>query len=155
VTMKITDGSLARFVKRCQDLPGQHLFQYVDEAGEARPVTSTDVNDYLRESTGEDFTAKNFRTWGASVLAFAALHASGGRMALKAMLEPVCASLGNTPAIARKSYVHPALIDLTAKSAKRPLPSNLPRATRYLSRAERGLIEYLDSLSSSPAKRAA
>lgn len=154
VTMKVTDGSLARFVKRCQDLPGQHLFQYVDEDGEARPVTSTDVNDYLRETSGQDFTAKSFRTWGASVLAFAALHASGGRMALKAMLEPVCASLGNTPAIARKSYVHPALIDLTAKAAQHPLPLNLPRATRYLSRAERGLIEYLDSLSTDERRAA-
>lgn len=154
VTMKITDGSLARFVKRCQDLPGQNLFQYLDEDGDPRPVTSTDVNDYLREASGEDFTAKNFRTWGASVLAFAALHAAGGRMALKAMLEPVCAALGNTPAIARKSYVHPALIELSGmKDAV--MPATLPRATRYLSRAERGLIDYLDSSKSPAQKRAA
>ena len=70
------------------------------------------------------------------------------------MLEPVCASLGNTPAIARKTYVHPALIDLTAKAAQHPLPLNLPRATRYLSRAERGLIEYLDSLSTDERRAA-
>lgn len=155
VTMRITDGSLARFVKRCQDLPGQHLFQYLDADGVAHPVTSTDVNDYLREASGEDFTAKNFRTWGASVLAFAALHASGGRMPLKALLEPVCAALGNTPAIARKSYVHPVLTQLAGGGRDNPLPLHLPRATRYLSRAERGLIDYLDGLSAAPAKRAA
>lgn len=155
VTMRITDASLARFVKRCQDLPGQHLFQYLDADGVAHAVTSTDVNDYLREASGEDFTAKNFRTWGASVLAFAALHASGGRLPLKALLEPVCAALGNTPAIARKSYVHPALTELATSKQGNPLPLHLPRATRYLSRAERGLIDYLDGLSAAPAKRAA
>ncbi|MBY8825797.1 DNA topoisomerase IB [Sphingomonas colocasiae] len=155
VTMRITDGSLARFVRRCQDLPGQHLFQYLDADGAAHAVTSTDVNDYLRDASGEDFTAKNFRTWGASVLAFATLHASGGRLPLKALLEPVCAALGNTPAIARKSYVHPALTELAASKDGNPLPLHLPRATRYLSRAERGLIDYLDSLSAAPAKRAA
>jgi len=154
VTMRITDGSLARFVKRCQDLPGQHLFQYLDEDGEAHAVTSGDVNDYLRETSGEDFTAKNFRTWGASVLAFEALCAAQGRLPLKAMLEPVCAALGNTPAIARKSYVHPALIDL-AGAANGACPVTLPRATRYLSRAERGLIDYLDSRSTPKRRRAA
>lgn len=155
VTMRITDGSLARFVRRCQDLPGQHLFQYLDEAGEPHPVTSTDVNDYLRDASGQDFTAKNFRTWGASVLAFAVLHAAGCRIPLKSLLEPVCAALGNTPAIARKSYIHPALTALAAAKGENPLPLHLPRATRYLSRAERGLIEYLDGLSARPAKRAA
>ena len=73
---------LARFVKKCQDLPGQHLFQYVDDDGEPHPVTSSDVNDYIREATGDDFTAKHFRTWGASVLAFEAL--AGGRRATSA-----------------------------------------------------------------------
>ena len=66
-------------VKKCQDLPGQHLFQYVDEDGEAQPVTSTDVNDYIRDATGEDFTAKHFRTWGASVIAFEQVCAAGER----------------------------------------------------------------------------
>jgi len=89
------------------------------------------------------------------VLAFAALHASGGRLPLKALLEPVCAALGNTPAIARKSYVHPALTELAVSKQGNPLPLHLPRATRYLSRAERGLIDYLDGLSAAPAKRAA
>lgn len=142
--MAITDGSLARFVKRCQDLPGQHLFQYLDEVGEAHPVTSTDVNDYLRETAGEDFTAKHFRTWGASVIAFAALQQVECRIGLKSLLEPVAEALGNTPAISRKSYVHPALLALAGARGENALPLHLPRATRYLSRTERGLIEYLE-----------
>ena len=142
--MAITDGSLARFVKRCQDLPGQHLFQYLDEAGEAHPVTSTDVNDYLRETAGEDFTAKHFRTWGASVIAFAALQDAKCAIGLKSLLAPVAEALGNTPAISRKSYVHPALLALAGARGENALPLHLPRATRYLSRIERGLIDYLE-----------
>lgn len=141
----ITDGSLARFVKRCQDLPGQHLFQFLDENGVAHAVTSSDVNAYLREITAGDFTAKNFRTWGASLIAFETLHAADCKVSLKAMLEPVAQDLGNTPAIARKSYVHPALIDLAGHEGA--LPLHLPRATRYLGRTERGLIAFLDGLS--------
>ena len=149
----ITDGSLARFVKRCQDLPGQHLFQFLDEAGEAHAVTSTDVNAYLREVTGGDFTAKNFRTWGASVIAFEALHAADSGISLKAMLEPVAEALGNTPTIARKSYVHPALIACAGHKGALPLP--LPRATRYLGRTERGLIAFLDHPPCAKTARAA
>ena len=101
-----------RIVRQCQDLPGQNLFQYLDEEGEPQPVSSTDVNDYIREATGEDFTAKHFRTWSASVIAFEQICAAGEEgVGLKAMLEPVAEALGNTPAISRKSYVHPALIE--------------------------------------------
>jgi len=155
--MTITDGSLSRFVKRCQDLPGQHLFRWVAEGGEAHPVTSTDVNAYIREATGEDFTAKHFRTWGASVVAFEALADAEAYLGIKAMLEPVTEALGNTPAIARKSYVHPLLIDLAkdreAQSAFRH-HLHLPRATRYLSRYERGLIAFLEGASAPRAKAA-
>ncbi|TKD51753.1 DNA topoisomerase IB [Sphingomonas baiyangensis] len=144
--LTITDGSLIRFVRRCQDLPGQHLFSWVDEAGEVRPVTSTDVNVYIREAMGEDFTAKHFRTWGASAIAFEALATADAPIGLKAMLEPVTEALGNTPAIARKSYVHPTLVALAKdKPAQLALRETLrlPRATRHLSRAERGLIALL------------
>ena len=147
--MTITDGSLSRFVKKCQDLPGQHLFRWLDDAGEAHPVTSSDVNCYIREATHEDFTAKHFRTWGASVLAFRALAAGDGHVGLKVMLEPVTEALGNTPAIARKSYVHPALIDLTKdRDAQLAWHAglHLPRATRWLNRYERGLVAYLEGL---------
>lgn len=146
--LTITDNSLISFVKKCQDLPGQHLFRWVDEDGECHPVTSTDVNAYIRDAMGDDFTAKHFRTWGASVIAFEALATADGHLGLKAMLEPVTAALGNTPAIARKSYVHPTLIDLAkdreGQTAFRAGVS-LPRTTRYLSRAERGLIAFLDA----------
>lgn len=143
-TLVITDRSLARFVKKCQDLPGQQLFQYVNDAGEPQGVTSTDVNDYIREATGDDFTAKHFRTWGASVIAFEALATADRDIGLKTMLEPVTEALGNTPAIARKSYVHPALIDLAKRDqADFREHLDLPRATRYLDRFERGLIAFL------------
>lgn len=145
--MTITDGSLSRFVKRVQDLPGQHLFRWVDDAGESHPVTSTDVNCYIREAMGQDFTAKHFRTWGASVLAFQALAKAPDYMGIKTMLEPVTEALGNTPSIARKSYVHPRLIDLAKdKEAQADFRArlHLPRATRYLNRYERGLIAFLE-----------
>jgi DNA topoisomerase-1 len=146
--LTITDGSLSRFVKKCQDLPGQHLFRWCDAAGDCHPVTSTDVNCYIREAMDEDFTAKHFRTWGASVIAFEALAHADAYLGLKAMLEPVTEALGNTPSIARKSYVHPRLVDL-AKSkedqAEFRAHLHLPRANRYLSRAERGLIAFLEA----------
>ncbi|WP_157220088.1 DNA topoisomerase IB [Flavisphingomonas formosensis] len=149
--LTIEDQRLCRLVRRCQDLPGQHLFQYVDAEGEAHPVTSSDVNAYLREASGCDFTAKHFRTWGASVLAYAALaHADGAGVPLKTMLEVVADALGNTPAISRKSYVHPALIERAKQRGAGNLPRlPLPRATKYLSAAERGLIAFLDGLADS------
>jgi DNA topoisomerase-1 len=142
--LSITDASLSRIVKSCQDLPGQNLFQYLDDAGVPQPVSSTDVNFYIRDAMGEDFTAKHFRTWSASAIAFAQLCAAGDEgVGLKAMLAPVAETLGNTPAISRKSYVHPALID-AVKSAKGRFSLQCPRPTKYLSSAERGLIAFLD-----------
>jgi len=154
-TLAITDGSLARFVKKCQDLPGQQLFQYINGDGEPHGVTSTDVNDYIRDATGDDFTAKHFRTWGASVIAFEVLASADDDIGLKTMLEPVTEALGNTPAIARKSYVHPALIELTkhGQAAFRE-HLDLPRATRYLDRYERGLIAFLGG-DTGPQRKAA
>jgi DNA topoisomerase-1 len=142
---RVTDRSLARFVKACQDLPEQHLFAWVDDAGEAHPVTSSDVNAYIKDATGGDFSAKNFRTWGASLLAFEALAKAPSDLTLKQMLEPVTAKLGNTPAIARKSYVHPDLIALIKEGQgafRQAL--RLPRAAGQLSREERGLIAFLE-----------
>jgi DNA topoisomerase-1 len=144
--LSITDRSLTRLVKKCQDLPGQHLFQYVDDKGEPQPITSTDVNDYIRAATGQDFTAKHFRTWHASAIAFAQICSAGEEgIGLNALLAPVAEALGNTPAISRKSYVHPALIELVkGPRSKRRRGFRCPRATRYLSSAERGLITFLD-----------
>ncbi|KXU32352.1 MULTISPECIES: DNA topoisomerase IB [Sphingobium] len=148
--LTVTDRRLVRFVRAVQDLPGQHLFQYLDEEGVARPITSGDVNAYIAEAMGGDFTAKHFRTWGASVIAFETLAA--GSVSLKQMIEPVAAALGNTPAISRKSYIHPALIELcrNGQDAWRQ-GLRLPRATRYLSRYERGLIAFLEEAGGSTA----
>lgn len=155
-TLTINDGSLARFVKKCQDLPGQKLFQYVDADGSPRPVTSSDVNAYIKEAMGEAFTAKHFRTWGASAIAFEALAQAKQDLSLKTLLAPVTERLGNTPAIARKSYVHPALIALVKDGqAAFRAALNLPRSTRWLSRAERGLIAFLETGQSQGERKAA
>lgn len=109
---------LAKIVKACQDLPGQELFQYVDEDGTVRDVTSSDVNNYLRSIMGEAFTAKDFRTWAGTVLAAMALRdvdAQGGKGALrrghKQAIALVADRLGNTAAVCRRCYVHPAVIE--------------------------------------------
>lgn len=138
------DPGLVRCVRKMQDLPGQHLFQYVDEAGEAVPVDSHDVNEYLAETMGAGFTAKHFRTWAASTLAFTLLHRNPG-LTLKAMLDEVSQRLGNTPAIARKSYIHPLVLAAAKGGADAPqLPATLPRKTRWMTREERGLLLFLE-----------
>lgn len=142
--MRLTDRGLTRFVRKMHDLPGQHLFQYLDDAGEACPLGSADVNAWLREIMGEDFTAKNFRTWRASVLAFAALAHATETVQLKALLTEVSEHLGNTPAMARKSYIHPAVLALVERQDEWRASLTLPRATRWLSREERGLIAFLE-----------
>jgi len=139
------DRRLARVVKACQDVPGQRLFQYIDAEGHRRTVESADVNAYIREAMGEDYSAKHFRTWGASVLAFEALATADHDISLKTLLEPVTEALGNTPAIARKSYVHPALIALVKEGQAALRSTPMPRSTQYLSRAERGLIAFLEN----------
>jgi DNA topoisomerase-1 len=144
--VKITDSNLKRICKRCQELPGQMLFQYVNGDGEPKPVTSGDVNAYIKEATGEEFTAKHFRTWSASVIAFEQMlkKAEDARITVKTVVEPVAEALGNTPAISRKSYVHPALLDAVKSDARNPLGDiERPRGRTWLSSAEVGLIEFL------------
>ncbi|HEX8535374.1 MAG TPA: hypothetical protein VF662_14510, partial [Allosphingosinicella sp.] len=153
-SVTISDRNLVRIAKRTQDLPGQHLFEYVNEEGNIRPATSTDVNDYIKEAMGEEFTAKDFRTWGASVIAFSEMAKrveSAGRIKLKSVMEPVAEALGNTPAISRKSYVHPALIE-AAKDAGAIGGKKLPRTGKYLSAYERALIDFLDALPEAQAE---
>ncbi len=155
--LTIEDRRLARIVRQTQDLPGQHLFEYLDSEGRPVPVTSEDVNDYIREATGTDFTAKHFRTWGATLLAFEHIleTAKGGKLSLKPMLEAVAAALGNTPAISRKSYIHPALIALCREGEAGELCSlKLPRSTQYMTGRERALIGFLDELASAQQSRA-
>ena len=153
--LTVSDRALLRFVKKMQDLPGQHLFRWVDEEGAAHAVTSTDVNDYIRDAMRADFTAKHFRTWGASVIAYRALFDAKGGITLRDMLDVVADELGNTPAIARKSYVHPALVELAKSGAKWDDDLKLPRTTRHLDRYERGLIAFLDRLAKAGRKRKA
>ncbi len=146
--VSITDGNLKRIVAKCQDLPGQNLFQYVGENDEPRAVTSADVNDYIREASGAEFTAKSFRTWGASVIAFEQMLGSeeGERLSVKTMVEPVAEALGNTVAMSRKSYVHPRLIDAVREAPRDALEGlKRPPGRRWLSSAEVGLIAYLKS----------
>ena len=153
--LTITDTSLSRFVKKCQDLECQHLFSWVDDAGGCHPVTSSDVNDYIREAMGADYTAKHFRTWSASTIAFETLVGADQDLTLKQMLEPVTEALGNTPAIARKSYVHPDLLALTKHGQEKfRTRTILPRQTKHLTRAERGLIAFLDRHKRSHTKAA-
>jgi DNA topoisomerase-1 len=140
----ITDRRLAHFVRKMDDLPGQHLFQWIDEEGEPHPVGSADVNAYLCETMGEHFTAKNFRTWHASVIAFEMLANAKGQLSIRDLMEEVSERLGNTPAIARKSYVHPAVVALVDRQAKWRETLCLPRKTRWLSREERGLLQLIE-----------
>jgi DNA topoisomerase I len=117
-SIDLNDRRLARIVKRCLDLPGYELFQYLDENGEHHTVDSADVNDYLREITGQNFTAKDFRTWAGSVLACTVLRefeafaseTEAKRNVVRA-IEAVAARLGNTPTVCRKCYVHPAVLE--------------------------------------------
>ena len=142
---EITDKSLARFVRAVQDLPGQHLFQWLDKEGEAHAVGSSDVNEYLCETMGEHFTAKNFRTWHASALAFRLLAEADRPLNIKELTTEVAEHLGNTPTMARKSYIHPAVIALVDRQIKWRAKLKLPRATKWLSGEERGLIKLLES----------
>ena len=114
----LEDKRLARIVKKLQDMPGQDLFGYLDDEGKVRDVTSQEVNLYLREITGEDFTAKDFRTWAGTVLAAMALNMGDpfetktqGKKKVKEAIAAVAKILGNTPAVCRKCYVHPAVLE--------------------------------------------
>jgi DNA topoisomerase I len=115
--LKVKDRRVAKIIRACQDLPGQDLFQYIDEGDQRQSVTSADVNAYLREITGRDVTAKDFRTWSGTVLAAWALKEfetfdseAKAKKNIRAAIEKVAARLGNTPTICRKCYVHPELI---------------------------------------------
>jgi DNA topoisomerase-1 len=116
--ISVRDRRLARIVRSCKELPGQHLFQYLDESGERRAIGSADVNAYLEEITGQPFTAKDFRTWAGTVLAALALSGLEGfdtqaaaKRNVVCAIEQVAAQLGNTVAVCRKSYIHPEVVE--------------------------------------------
>ena len=144
------DGRIARIVQRCRDLPGYELFQYVDD-GKVRSIDASDVNAYLNEATGEDYTAKDFRTWGATVIAANAIVEAGepgtthaSKRVVNAALRRAADALGNTLAVCRKSYVHPGVLDpaLACNVARR----RRPRIER-LSIDERRTLAILDAAS--------
>jgi DNA topoisomerase-1 len=144
--VKITDSNLKRICKRCQELPGQMLFQYINGDGEPKPVTSGDVNDYIKEASGGEFTAKHFRTWSASVIALDQLlkKAEHARITVKTVVEPVAEALGNTPAISRKSYVHPKLLEAVKDDSRDPLNGmERPSPRKRMSSTEVALLEFL------------
>jgi len=115
--LQVEDKRIAAIVKRCADIPGHELFKYLDEDGKSHTVDSGDVNGYIREITGQDFSAKDFRTWAGTVLAAPALaefkkydNQAEAKRYMVAAIEKVAKQLGNTPAICRKSYVHPEIL---------------------------------------------
>jgi DNA topoisomerase-1 len=165
--IRLDDARLARIVRSCRDIPGQRLFQYAGADGKFRAVTSGDVNGYLRKATGEPFSAKDFRTWAGTLLAVNALAASepgtsltARRREVKRALESVSAELGNTIAICRKSYVHPAVIEqytsgqLRATFRKATLQAKR-RPVRGLRAPEAVALRWLEALSTLPTRQAA
>jgi DNA topoisomerase I len=152
----LNDARLARIVRRCQELPGRQLFQYIDDDGTVHDVGSADVNDYLRVATGRDFTAKDFRTWAGTVLMAEVLcrmdearSAASARKNILSAFDHVAAALGNTRAVCRSCYVHPAIVEMYEEGG---LLEALPRATgkeprqasrQGLTRMERAVADLL------------
>ncbi len=151
----ITDRRIAKIVQRCQDIPGYELFQYVDKDGTQHSIDSADVNDYLREVSGQDFTAKDFRTWAGTVLACELLYefeafeseTQAKRNVVQA-IKSVAARLGNTPSVCRKCYVHPAVLDsymsgAMLKKIRRRVRADDSNASEELRQQEQSLLNLL------------
>ena len=143
-TVQVSDRRLARIVRKCQDLPGQHLFEYLDENGKPAPVGSEDVNDYLNTICGHAFTAKDFRTWAGTVLAAIALgkmeevdSKARAKKNVVTAIEAVARMLGNTAAICRKCYIHPAI-------PTRYMDGTLARSLRF--KADSQIADHLREL---------
>ncbi|MDY3555528.1 DNA topoisomerase IB [Gemmata sp. JC717] len=144
---KVSDKRLARVVRSCRDLPGQHLFQYRTPDNEVRKIGSADVNAYIRAAAGGSFTAKDFRTWAGTVVALQLARdlpvpesRTAAEKAFVSVIEGVAAVLGNTPAVCRKSYVHPRVLEAFAAGA---ILRSKQRSG--MSRAESGLLHLLDT----------
>jgi len=150
--IKVTDARIARTVKRCQDLPGQRLFQYYDETGELRDVRSEDVNEYIQQSIGPSFSTKDFRTWAGSAFALSILsrrdHPTSKRQSRQEItrsIKQVARVLGNTPAVCRKSYIHPAIFEEFAAGRLTPPKASVHQllSRSGLSFSERELLRFL------------
>jgi DNA topoisomerase-1 len=141
--IRLTNRRLARIVKRCQDLPGYELFQYLDSDGVRHSIDSGDVNDYLRQITSDDFTAKDFRTWAGTILACVRLREfeafdspTQAKKNVVQAIKAVATSLGNTPSVCRKCYVHPAVLDCYLNGT----------LTRHVRRTEGEVVEESEIL---------
>ncbi|MCU1731080.1 MULTISPECIES: DNA topoisomerase IB [unclassified Pseudomonas] len=151
--VSVNDRRLARIIKCCLELPGQQLFQYLDENGERHSVTSSDINSYLRELTGAEFTAKHYRTWAGSALALTLLRElewepeTTAKKHVVAMVGEVAAELRNTPAVCRKCYIHPALFQAFHAGELASLRQATPR--KGLRAEESLLMRFLEKLSAS------
>jgi DNA topoisomerase-1 len=151
VSVALTDRRVARVIKRCEELPGQMLFQYIDAEGERRVVTSDDVNQYLGEATGEDYTAKDFRTWAGTVLAASALRKlvdfeseSEARRNVISGIDSVARKLGHTRAVCRRAYVHPAVIEAYMdRSLEDALKGNVAKTFLRLKADEAAVVALL------------
>ncbi|HEU4753992.1 MAG TPA: DNA topoisomerase IB [Armatimonadota bacterium] len=163
--VKLRDRRLARVIRRLQELPGQELFQWVDESGERHSVSSADVNDYLREISGQDFTAKDFRTWAGTVLAFLALRQCAppesekqAKKNVAAAIRQVAEQLGNTPAVCRKCYVHPRVLEAYLdRDARHTLAECIPEQgldTEGLHAEEAMVLRFLGLSGGAQAKAA-
>ena len=148
--VQVEDARLARIVRRCQDLPGQALFQYMDDDGSVQDIGSDDVNGYIRGTAGTEFTAKDFRTWAGTVLAARVLAATDppksaghGKAMIARAMEQVSQRLGNTPKICQKSYVHPAVLEAYLNRELRLPPSARARGRTRLSAQERAVQRLL------------
>jgi len=146
----VDDARLARIVRHCQELPGQALFQFVNDAGEIESIDSSDVNAYIRGRDGTDFSAKDFRTWAGTLLTARLLASLGNapsehlaKARIARALEQVAARLGNTPTICRKSYVHPAILDAYLANTLKLPPSTRALGKTRLSAQERAIQKLL------------
>jgi DNA topoisomerase I len=158
------DRRLARIVKACRDIPGYDLFQYYDEQGERQSVGSADVNEYLKEISGEDYTSKDFRTWAGTVHAAEFLRACGpcqsrteGKRNIVRAVESVAGRLGNTKAVSRKCYIHPTIFDayVDGLMTKMRVVRKPPRSAYALSESEAAVLALLQKTAMRPARRKA
>ncbi|HEY0784394.1 MAG TPA: DNA topoisomerase IB [Acidobacteriaceae bacterium] len=154
-TINLQDRRLATIIKRCADIPGYELFQYLDADGERHSIDSADVNDYLHQVTGEHYTAKDFRTWAGSVLAHDLLRELGpftsateAKKNIVQAIKTVANRLGNTPSVCRKCYVHPAVLEaymggISPEAAKKKLDDEIADRATTLRHEEQALIDLL------------
>ena len=156
-TIALNDKRLAKIIQRCEDIPGQELFHFLDHDGTAHTIDSADVNEYLQEISGEHFTAKDFRTWAGSVLACMTLKELGpyetvtqAKKNVVEAIKSVAERLGNTPSVCRKCYVHPAVLEAylggtSVEEAKEKIEEEIEEHSTALKREERALLELLES----------